>query len=122
MLSSYPRIISSARRVAAVVAYGIAQRSRDFRIRVALGATGRNLLTLESQDMIVTLAIGVVIGLGAAWGLSRVLASLLYGVDPRDPATFSLVPLALVLPVIVATVIPALRAARTEPTRVMRSD
>jgi predicted permease len=115
-------LMLSALGVYAVVAYGVAQRSRELGIRVALGATGRDLLTLVSQDMIVTLAIGVVIGLGAAWGLSRVLASLLYGVDPRDPATFSLVPLALVLPVIVATVIPALRAARTEPTRVMRSD
>jgi len=115
-------LMLSALGVYAVVAYGVAQRSRELGIRVALGATGRDLLTLVSQDMIVTLATGVIIGLGAAWGLSRVLASLLYGVDPRDPATFSLVPLALVLPVIVATVIPALRAARTEPTRVMRSD
>jgi len=115
-------LILAALGVYAVVAYGVAQRSRELGIRVALGATGRDLLALVSQDMTVTLAIGVVIGLGAAWGLSRVLASLLYGVDPRDPATFSLVPLALVLPVIVATVIPALRAARTDPTRVMRSD
>jgi len=61
-------LMLSALGVYAVVAYGVAQRSRELRIRVALGATGRDLLTLDSQDMIVTLAIGVVIGLGAAWG------------------------------------------------------
>jgi putative ABC transport system permease protein len=72
--------------------------------------------------MVVAVSLGVAIGLAAAWGLSRVLASLLYQVDPRDPATFMVVPLVLVVPAVAATVIPALAAARVNPTQVMRSD
>ena len=112
----------SALGVYAVVAYAVAQRSREFGIRAALGATGRDLLTLVSRETTRSIAVGVVIGLAGSWALSRVLASLLYGVDPRDPVTFVVVPVVLVWPALIATVIPALRAARMDPTQVMRSD
>ena len=115
-------LVLSALGVYAVVAYGVAQRTREFGIRAALGATGRDLLTLVSREMVVAVSLGIATGLAAAWGLSRVLASLLYQVDPRDPATFMVVPLVLVVPALAATVIPALRAARVNPTQVMRSD
>ena len=115
-------LVLSALGVYAVVAYGVAQRTREFGIRAALGATGRDLLTLVSREMVVAVSLGVAIGLAGAWGLSRVLASLLYRVDPRDPATFMVVPLVLVVPAVAATVIPALRAAHVNPTQVMRSD
>ena len=115
-------LVLSALGVYAVVAYGVAQRTREFGIRAALGATGRDLLTLVSREMVVAVSLGVAIGLAGAWGLSRVLASLLYQVDPRDPATFMVVPLVLVVPAVAATVIPALRAAHVNPTQVMRSD
>jgi putative ABC transport system permease protein len=115
-------LVLSALGVYAVVAYGVAQRGREFGIRAALGATGRDLLMLVSRDMVVVVALGVALGLAGAWGLSHVLASLLYEVDPRDPTTFVVVPLVLVLPAVAATVIPAVRAARVDPTQVMRSD
>ena len=115
-------LVLSALGVYAVVGYGVAQRTREFGIRAALGATRGDLLTLVSREMLVVVTLGIAIGLAGSWASSRVLASLLYEVDPRDPATFVVVPLLLVLPAMAATVIPALRAARVNPTQVMRSD
>ena len=115
-------LVLSTLGVYAVVAYAVAQRTRELGIRAALGATGRDLLSLVSREMVVVITLGIAIGLGGAWALSRVLASLLYAVDPRDPLTFVAVPLVLALPAVVATAIPALRAARVDPTQVMRSD
>jgi predicted permease len=115
-------LVLSALGVYAVVAYGVAQRARELGIRAALGATASDLLALVSREMVGTIALGIAIGLAGAWGVSQVLASLLYRVDPRDPVTFAVVPLVLVLPAIVATMLPALRAARVDPTQVMRSD
>ena len=115
-------LVLSTLGVYAVVAYAVAQRTRELGIRAALGATGRDLLTLVSREMVVVIALGIAIGLGGASALSRVLESLLYAVDPHDPLTFVAVPLVLVLPAVVATAIPALRAARVDPTQVMRSD
>ena len=71
--------------------------------------------------MVVVVTLGIAVGLGGAWASSRVLTSLLYAVDPRDPLTFVAVPLVLVLPAVIATIDPALRAARVDPTQVMRS-
>jgi len=115
-------LVLSALGVYAVVAYAVAYRTRELGIRAALGATGRDLLTLVSREMIGVIAFGIVAGLAGAWALSRVLSSLLYDVNPRDPATFIVVPLLLLLPAVVATLIPALRAVRVDPTRVMRAD
>jgi len=115
-------LMLSALGVYAVVAYAVAQRTRELGIRAALGASGRDLLTLVSGETVFVVGLGITIGLAGAWALSRVLASLLYEVDPRDPATFVIVPLVLLLPAVAATVIPALRAARVDPTQVMRSD
>jgi ABC-type antimicrobial peptide transport system permease subunit len=115
-------LVLSALGVYAVVAYAVAHRTRELGIRAALGATGRDLLKLVSREMVFVIAFGIVAGLAGAWVLSRVLASLLYEVNPRDPATFVVVPLVLLLPAVIATLIPALRAARVDPTHVMRSD
>ena len=114
--------ILSALGVYAVVAYAVAYRTRELGIRAALGATGRDLLTLVSREMMAVIAFGIVAGVAGAWAMSRVLSSLLYEVNPHDPATFVIVPLLLLLPAAIATLIPALRAARVDPTRVMRAD
>jgi len=73
-------------------------------------------------DVVAGLAIGTAVGLAAAWGLSRVLAALLYGVEPHDPATFAVVPLLMLPPALVATLLPALRATRVNAIEVMRGD
>jgi putative ABC transport system permease protein len=115
-------LLLSALGVYSVVAYGVTQRTREFGIRAAFGATGSDLVALVSREIFVVVAIGMVAGLGAAWGLSRILATLLYGVEPRDPTTFAIVPLLLVPAALVATVLPALRAMRVSPSEVIRGD
>ena len=108
--------------VYAVVAYGVAQRSREFGIRSALGATGHDLVSLIAREMTVVIAGGLAIGLGGAWALSRVLSTALFGVDIHDPLTFILVPVALAIPAAIATLLPARRALRVNPAEVMRVD
>jgi putative ABC transport system permease protein len=115
-------LVLSALGVYAVVAYGVAQRTREFGIRAALGARGTDLVALVSREMLVVVGLAIVAGLGGAWALSRVVASLLYEIQPRDPITFAVVPLVLVVPAIVATLIPAFRATRVNPSDVMRTE
>jgi putative ABC transport system permease protein len=115
-------VVLAALGVYAVVSYGVAQRTREFGIRMALGAAGRDLVRLVAGEMATVIAVGIVLGLGGAWALSRVLASLLYEVDARDPLTFAVVPLVLVVPALVAALVPALRATRVNPTQVMQAD
>jgi putative ABC transport system permease protein len=115
-------LILAALGVYAVVSYGVARRSREFGIRAALGARGSDLVTLASRETAITVGIGIVAGIGAAWMFSRVLASLLYEVDAHDPFTFVVVPLVLIVPALAAALIPAMRAARVSPTEVMRAE
>jgi putative ABC transport system permease protein len=115
-------LVLSALGVYAVVARGVAQRWRELGIRAALGATGRDLVAHVSGEIAVLGAIGVAIGLGGAWALARLIASLLYGVGVHDPATFVAVPLILVVPAAIAALVPALRAVRVSPTEVMRAE
>ncbi|MGH7678469.1 MAG: ADOP family duplicated permease [Gemmatimonadaceae bacterium] len=115
-------MVLAALGVYSVVAYGVAQRTREFGIRAVLGATGRDIVGLISREMAGVIALGLLAGLASAWALSRVLASLLYEVDPRDPATFVAVPLVLLVPAIIATLVPASRAVRVNPAEVVRTD
>jgi predicted permease len=108
--------------VYAVVAYGVSQRTREFGIRTALGAGGRDLLSLVARDMVWVTVTGLGVGVAGAWALTRVLESLLYGVGAHDPLTFVLVPLVLVVPVAIATLVPARRALHVNPVDVMRAD
>jgi putative ABC transport system permease protein len=79
-------------------------------------------VTLVSGDMARVVALGVLLGPGAAWALARMIASLLYGVDAHDQATFVAVPLLLGASAAAAAMIPALRAVRVSPTEVLRAD
>jgi predicted permease len=115
-------LILSAFGVYAVVSYSVAQRSREFGIRAALGADRANILGLVGLDMARLLATGLALGLAGAWALSRVLASVLYEVHSHDASTYFLVPIVLVVPAAVATLVPALRAMRVSPTEVMRAE
>jgi predicted permease len=108
--------------VYAVVAHGVMQRRREFGIRAALGATGANMLQMVVRETLPVTLIGVLAGLIGAWTLARVTSSLLYGVTVHDPLTFVFAPVALIIPVIIATLIPARRAARVNPADVMRAE
>ncbi|MBI4664434.1 MAG: ABC transporter permease, partial [Verrucomicrobia bacterium] len=103
-----------------VLAYVVTQRTREIGVRIALGAQKRDVLTLViGQGMKLALA-GVVVGIASALALTRILRSLLYGVTPTDPATFSAVCLVLLLVALFACWLPARRAARIDPTEALR--
>lgn len=105
-----------------VMAYSVAQRTREFGIRMAVGADRGALLTLVLKQGLALAAIGIVVGLVAAAGLSRVMGSLLYEVTPTDPGTFVVVPVALLLAAFAACCLPALRATRVDPLVALRSE
>ena len=115
-------LVLSSLGVYAVVRYGASQRNREFGIRLALGARTRTLLGLITAEMAIAVLAGLVIGLAGAWALSRVLASLLYEVDAHDLGSFVAAPLLLLVPALLATLLPALKASRTDPTQVLRTE
>ncbi|MFL6276642.1 MAG: ABC transporter permease [Blastocatellia bacterium] len=103
-----------------VMAYLVAQRTHEIGIRIALGAqTGKVLRIVIGQGMRMALA-GIGIGLGAALALTRLMASLLFGVAPTDPLVFIGIALLLMLVALLACYVPARRAARTDPMVALR--
>jgi len=103
-----------------VMAFSVTQRTHEIGIRMALGAERRSVLRLiVSQGMRLTL-LGVVLGAAGAWALTRFLSGFLFGVPPRDPATFVLVSLLLVIVSVLASYIPARRATRVDPMVALR--
>lgn len=105
-----------------VVSYGVSQRWREFGVRVALGATRGSVMRLVLGQGTRLVAVGIVAGLAGAWFAVRMLASLLYGVQAQDPATFVLVGLVLAGVALVATAIPSRRATRVDPIIAMRAE
>jgi putative ABC transport system permease protein len=105
-----------------VVAYGVAQRTREFGIRIALGAEPRTVVRLVLRDAAVMAAGGVAFGFLASIGATRFMGSALYGIHRFDPITFGGVAVTLFAAVLVASVIPARRAARIDPIRALRTE
>jgi putative ABC transport system permease protein len=103
-----------------VIAYSVEQRTRELSVRMALGASARRILSLVLREGLVTSAIGLVVGLGFAFALSRWMKSLLYGVTPGDPITFAGIAGVAALVAILATLVPALRAIRVDPVQALR--
>jgi putative ABC transport system permease protein len=115
-------LVLSAFGVYAVVSYSVTQRSREFGIRSALGADRSDIIGLVGREMTWVVGIGLVAGLAGAWGLGRVIASQLYAVETHDPVIYLVIPLLLLVPAALATLVPALRAVRVSPTEVMRAE
>jgi len=105
-----------------VMAYAVGQRTRELGIRLALGAHPRQLLALVMGQGLKLTALGVGVGLVAAFGCMRLLESLLYGVDAGEPLVFVGVAAALAAISLLATWIPALRASRVAPSVSLRSE
>jgi macrolide transport system ATP-binding/permease protein len=104
-----------------VMSYAVSQSTREFGLRMALGARGSDLLRLViSQGLLLTM-VGVVVGGIAALGLSRLLGYLLYRVSPRDPLTFVTAVIVMAVASVAACFLPAWRATRTDPVRALRS-
>jgi putative ABC transport system permease protein len=103
-----------------VIAYGVAQRTREIGIRVALGAQASDVVRMVVRQGMVLAVIGGLVGVVAARASARVLSTLLYEVKASDPLTFVGIVAVLVLAVVVASWIPARRAARVQPLEALR--
>jgi putative ABC transport system permease protein len=105
-----------------VMAYSVSQRKNEIGLRMALGAeAGRVRWMVVSQGARI-LALGIVIGLGAAFALSRLVAGIVVGISPTDPLTFIGVPAVLAVVALVANLIPARRATRMDPASTLRAE
>jgi predicted permease len=105
-----------------VMAFAVAQRTREIGIRMALGARAGEVAAAVLRRCGLLALGGLVIGLGAAFALNRLIAGLLYGVSPTDPAIFTGIALVLLLMALVAGYIPARRASRIDPMEALRHE
>jgi putative ABC transport system permease protein len=105
-----------------VLAYSVQQRTREFGVRIALGANPSSVLRLVLVSAGAVIGIGITIGLIAAAFLSRSISTFLFGVQPLDPVTFVLVPLVLIATAAIAVAAPAWRAVRVDPAMAFRAE
>jgi predicted permease len=104
-----------------VVAYFVTRRTRELGVRMALGATRRDVIALVVRQAAWPVALGITVGLMASLATTRLLTTQLFGVAPADPITFAVVAVVLAFVALAASFIPALRAAAADPTDALRS-
>jgi ABC-type antimicrobial peptide transport system permease subunit len=103
-----------------VMAYAVAQRTREIGVRIALGASGPNVVRLVLGRVLLLVTVSMALGLGGAYGLTRFLQSFLWNVSPTDPTIFTAVAVGLFLISVVACMVPTLRAMRIDPATALR--
>ena len=105
-----------------VISYVVTQRTREIGIRLALGAEAAAVSGMVLRQGAVLAGVGIVLGLGGAFGLTRLMGAMLFGVSATDPATFVAVPLTLGIVALLASYLPARRASRTDPVEALRAE
>jgi ABC-type antimicrobial peptide transport system permease subunit len=103
-----------------VIAYTVAQRTREVGIRMALGAAQGNIIWMVMREVLILVAIGVAAGVPASLALTKLVQSQLFGLSPHDPATLVIVTIALAFVASAAGYVPAWRASRLDPTKALR--
>jgi ABC-type antimicrobial peptide transport system permease subunit len=105
-----------------VMSYSVSQRTREIGVRLALGARPRELIAMVVRRGMMLAAIGVTLGLVGAIAATRLMTDLLFGVTPTDPATLGAAVVALILSSLLATYVPAARAATVAPASVLKAE
>ena len=105
-----------------VIAYAVSQRRREIGIRSALGAEPRELKRMFVRQALILAGIGLGIGPAAAAGLTHLMKSLLFGISALDPLTYAAVPLVLTTATVLASYLPARRAAAVDPAEALRAE
>ncbi len=103
-----------------LIAYSVAQRTHEIGVRMALGAARSDVVRMVVRQGASLAAIGIVLGLGGAFALTRLLSTMLFGIGVTDALTFAAAPLGMMLVVLLATFVPALRATRISPVVALR--
>jgi putative ABC transport system permease protein len=105
-----------------VISYAVSQRRREIGIRLALGAQAREVRTLFVRRGMVLVGVGVTTGLAVAVGFTRFMQSVLFGISPLDLITFTAMPVMLAAAAMLASYLPARRAAAVDPVETLRAD
>jgi predicted permease len=105
-----------------VLSYSVSHRTREIGVRAALGASGGRILGLVVRQGMSVVVIGVGIGAFGAWGASRVMASMVFGISPTDPTTYAVTGIGVLLAALLACLLPARRAAALDPAAALRSE
>ncbi|HEY7876958.1 MAG TPA: ABC transporter permease [Gemmatimonadaceae bacterium] len=115
-------LVLAAVGIYGVISYTVSQRGRELGIRIALGATRRNVMGQVLRPGLAMTVAGVAVGIVASLAITRLIASLLFGVTPLDPLTFAGVSIILLGVALAACIVPANRASRLDPVEAMRVD
>ena len=103
-----------------VLSFSVSRRTQEMGIRMALGATARDVIKLVLRQGLVQLGVGLAIGLAMAFGLSNIVAFIMFDVQPRDPMVFGSIVVVITLVGLLASFVPARRATRVDPMEALR--
>jgi ABC-type antimicrobial peptide transport system permease subunit len=115
-------LLVAAIGVYGTVTYVVSQRSHEFGVRIALGARASDVLRSVLRGSLAVVGVGVVVGLTLSIAAGRLVGSMLYGIEPSDPLMLAGAGLAMLAVAAAATLVPAWRAARTDPVAALRLD